>query len=96
MSERNNASKSYGFRVTHQAKQRLLLRALDEMDTSRESREESAAVVEMIARLESLLAKVSRQRTLARAHPAMHRKRCTYGSRKQDAIATCEERNDHA
>jgi hypothetical protein len=98
MSERDNdrKPKRHGFRVDHQCKQRLLLRALNEMDTTTESREESAVVVEMIARLEEVLADRERRRTLAKPASPNPRKRCTYGTSKPNVIATCEERNDHA
>lgn len=43
------------FVVHHQEKQRIILRALEQMDTAGETAEESAAVTEMVVKLERLL-----------------------------------------
>lgn len=71
------------FAVDHQQKQRLLLRALEQMDTSGETTEETRAVVQMITRLEELVGRRKRARVLtssARRQPT-GRKRCAYGTR---------------
>jgi hypothetical protein len=47
--------REHKFVVRHQAKQRILLRALEEMTAGAETPEESAVVTEMIIRLEELL-----------------------------------------
>jgi hypothetical protein len=52
------------FIVRHQRKQQLLLRALEQMDTSAETPHESAAVIDMINRLEELLSRRQRRRAL--------------------------------
>ena len=93
MGERDNGRKShsYGFRVTHQRKYKLLLRALNEMDTQAETPDETAAVMEMVSRLEFLLSCVVRRRTLSKQTQVSRRQRCAYGTRKPDVIAPCEE-----
>lgn len=75
------------FSVHHQAKQRLLLRALNEMDCSKETPEESRAIAEMVTRLEALLSSRQFVRTLSNdreEHRAKPRKRCSYGTSKGD------------
>jgi len=52
------------FRVRHQAKQRLLLRALEQMEQSEETPLESAAVEAMVIELERLLGRRQRRREL--------------------------------
>lgn len=83
-SKRRKAPRSseHKFVVRHQQKQRLLLRALESMDTSSETRSESEAVSEMIVRLEELLARRQRIAVLGTKPPRKPRKRCTYGSEK--------------
>lgn len=46
----------YRFSIRHQEKQRMMLRALEEMSTKSETQEESAMIAEMIIELEHLLA----------------------------------------
>lgn len=75
------------FSIHHQAKQRLLLRALNEMDCSKETPEESRAIAEMITRLEALLSSRQFVRTLSSGieeRPAKPRKRCSYGTSQND------------
>jgi hypothetical protein len=69
------------FTVRHQQKQLLLLRALEQMDTSGETPAESAAVTAMMVRLEALVANRQRRRSLDPAVPRRQRDRCTYGGR---------------
>lgn len=83
---RHNTAR-HRFSIHHQAKQRLLLRALNEMDASKETREESRAITEMITRLEALLSARQLTRVLsggAASPPAKPRKRCSYGLAKSD------------
>ncbi|HXG58134.1 MAG TPA: hypothetical protein VNL91_03855 [Thermoanaerobaculia bacterium] len=54
--------REHKFIVRHQQKQRLLLRALEQMDTSSETPAESAAITEMIVRLEELISRRQRRR----------------------------------
>jgi hypothetical protein len=56
--------KEHKFVVRHQHKQMLLLRALEQMDTSKETAAESAAVTDMMNRLEELLGRRRRRRLL--------------------------------
>lgn len=56
--------KEHKFVVRHQRKQRLILRALEQMDTSNETAHESAAVTDMILRLEELLLRRQRRRLI--------------------------------
>lgn len=76
------------FTICHQVKQRLLLRALNEMDARGETAAETKAVVEMITRLEEILSVRKRRYTL---QPVTRRKRSTYGTQKLNTAATCEE-----
>lgn len=94
MSDRHNESNSHKrntprhrFAIHHQAKQRLLLKALNEMNTADETPEESRAITEMVCRLEQLLSLRQRARTFRSEFPpppAKLRKRCSYGSSKPD------------
>jgi hypothetical protein len=52
--------KPHVFWVGHQFKQRLILRALNEMNTSCETENESAAITEMIVELETLISRRQR------------------------------------
>lgn len=52
------------FVVRHQRKQQLILRALEQMDTSGETAHESAAVTDMIVRLEDLIRRRQRRRAV--------------------------------
>lgn len=83
------------FSVHHQVKQRLLLKALNDMDTSAETPEESRAIVEMITRLEKLLSSRQCVRVLrgdSDPTPAKSRKRCSYGTQKSDTHQTLKAR----
>ena len=60
------AAHEHVFRVRHQEKQRILLRALEQMGDNSESPPESAAITEMIVRLETLIKRRKRSRCLVR------------------------------
>lgn len=57
-------AKEHKFVVRHQRKQQLILRALDRRDRTGETAHETAAVEDMIARLELLLGGRQRRRLL--------------------------------
>ncbi len=75
---------SHLFTVRHQHKQRLLLRALELMDDDQQSPAESKAITAMIVRLEEVLARRERRYTLDPKPRRKRRKRCAYGSRKNE------------
>lgn len=64
--------RDYRFAVRHPAKQRIILRALNEMQSDQESADETQAVTEMVTELEALLRVRRRVRKL---QPAIRRKR---------------------
>jgi hypothetical protein len=74
--EMTNANRDHKFVVKHQRKQQIILRALEEMDTSKETPHETAAVIDMVSRLEDLIGR--RQRARAIGEPiSPRRKRVT-------------------
>lgn len=62
--KRRGPRKEHKFVVRHQRKQELLKRALEEMNDEGETAAESAAVSQMIARLEDLIARRQRSRAI--------------------------------
>lgn len=57
-------SSEHAFRVRHQRKQELLLRALEQLKSESETPVETQAIVDMIRELEQLLAMRQRSRKL--------------------------------